>query len=210
MAFSSKRLIPRGLTYFAAVFCASTVFAPSARAAFHLWNITEVYTNSSGTLQFIELRDSSGGQNSVNSHQIQVTNLSSTQTNTFVIPGNSLPGSTLGHALLFGTAGIQAAGGPAPDYPIPNGFLFSAGGTISFFGQNGGPYTQLPTDGLLSRTWNGGDALNTPENFAGQTGTVNGVPEPSTLILTSLGAVLCGMVRRRSLRRATDSHPDEP
>jgi len=41
----------------------------------------------------------------------------------------------LNHALLLGTSGIHAAGAPTPDYIIPSSFLFSAGGTINFFGQ---------------------------------------------------------------------------
>ena len=67
-------------------------------------------------------------------------------TNTFTIPSN-LPSDSKNHTCLFGTTGLQAAGGPTPDYTIPNGFLFTSGGTISFFGQNGGVYTALPTDG---------------------------------------------------------------
>lgn len=172
-------------------------FAPSARAAFHLWNITEIYSNASGTLQFIEMHDANDFENFVNGQTIEVNNLANTLTNTFVIPGSALPGNTSNRSLLFGTAGIQAAGGPAPDYIIPAGFLFTQGGQIGFFGANGGSYTALPTDGALSRTWQGGDALNTPTNYAGQTGFVNGVPEPSTLLLSSIAALACGAYRRR-------------
>jgi hypothetical protein len=187
----------RFLCAMGAIAFALAVFAPiPARAAFHLWNIDEVYTNSSGTLQFIELTDSSGGQNFVNGQQIQVSNTGNTLTNTFTIPGSSLPGNTFNHSLLLGTAGIQAAGGPAPDYIIPNGFLFAAGGTISFWGSNGGAYTALPTDGLLSRTWNGGNATNTPTNFAGASGTVV-TPEPASLAIVFV-IVGVGFLRRRA------------
>src|SRR5204863_1027794 len=41
-----------------------------ANAAFHLWTIREVYTDASGTLQFIELFDPSGGQPLVNGQSI--------------------------------------------------------------------------------------------------------------------------------------------
>src|SRR5678815_2753957 len=44
-----------------------------ARAAFHLWTIREVYTDASGTLQFIELFDPSGGQPLVNGQSITVS-----------------------------------------------------------------------------------------------------------------------------------------
>ena len=170
-----------------------------ARAAFHLWNIDEVYTNSSGTLQFVELTDPAGFQNFVNGMQISITSPDGTQTHTFTIPGDSLPGNTLNHNLLFATSGVQAAGGPPPDYTLPNGFVFPAGGTISFFGSNGGPYTGLPTDGVLSRTWNGGNAVNSPTNFIGQTGTVV-APEPTTItLLVGGGVAMLGLRRRRAV-----------
>ncbi len=171
----------------------SGALAPSAHAAFHLWNINEIYTNSTGTLQFIELVDNSGNQNFVGGQQINVSNLPNTITNMFTLPGGNLPGSTQNHFLLFGTAGIQAAGGPAPDYIIPNGFLFAAGGSISFFGANGGAYTALPTDGFLSRTWNGGNALNTPTNYGGHSGTL---PSPASVALIA-GAGGTILLRRR-------------
>jgi hypothetical protein len=191
----------------ATVFCAATMVPSPARAAFHLWSIQEIYSNSSGSLQFIELVDSPptdpfGFQNAVNGMQINVSNAANTQTNTFTIPGNPLSGNTLDHMLLFGTAGIQAAGAPAPDYIIPNNFLFTGGGTVSFFGANSGPYSALPTDGILSRTWNGGDAVNSPTNYAGQTGTIVPVPEPSTMLLTPLAAGLVGLYHRLRRRRA--------
>jgi len=186
--------------------CAAMMITAPARAAFHLWSIQEVYTNSSGTLQFIELVDSPasdpfGFQNSVNFQSINVSNLAGTQTNPYTVPASpTLAGNTLGHTLLFGTSGIQAAGAPAPDFTIPNGFLFSAGGTINFFGQNSGPYS-APTDGILSRTWNGGDAINSPMNYAGQTGTIVPVPEPALIlspVAAGFGGVCLWLRRRRT------------
>ena len=56
---------------------------------------------------------------------------------------------------------------------MPTGFLFSGGGSISFFGANSGPYMALPTDGTMARSFTGGNnVVNNPENFAGQTGKV--------------------------------------
>lgn len=186
----------RGLVVCVAVL-AGAMATPSARATFHLWAINEIYTNNTGTLQFIELRDTFGGQNNIGGRQIDVTNLANTITNSFSIPfGDTLPGNTLNRSLLFGTAGLQAAGGPAPDYIIPDSFLFSAGGTINFFGINSGGYTALPTDGFLSRNWgNGANGLNSPTNYAGQTGSV---PNPGVLALAAAGGVLgLGSRRRR-------------
>src|SRR4051794_4225473 len=179
MAFRKALTNARGLAVWAAVVCAAAGVPAPARAAFHLWTIQEVYTNGSGTLQFIEMfdgppTDTFGFQNFVAGQSINVANVANTQTNTFTIPvtGN-LPDNSLGHSLLFGTAGVQAAGGPAPDFIIPDGFLFQSGGTINFFGANSGPYTDLPTDGLLSRDWATGlNGINSPTNYSGQTGVI--------------------------------------
>jgi hypothetical protein len=186
-----------------AVFFASLMFAQPAQAAFHLWSLQQIYTNNTGTLQFIELSTQFSGQPFVGGQQIQVSNTGATQTHTFTIPSN-LPFSpdTANRTFLIGTAGLHAAGGPAPDYPtLPNNFLFSGGGTISFFGANSGPYNALPTDGTLSRTFvGGGNAVNSPKNFAGQVGRVV-IPEPGTFALLAIGAVsslVCLFMRRRA------------
>jgi hypothetical protein len=198
--------------YWAGALAFIAAFAPRGSAAFHLWSIHEIYSNSNGKLQFIELMDGppydfSGFQNSVNGLSISVMNTGNTQTNTFMIPGSSLPGNTLNHMLLFGTAGIQAAGGPAPDYIIPDNFLFTAGGSVSFFGANGGAYGPMPTDGTSSVDWDSHNiGLNSPTNYAGQTGTVNPLPEPSTMVLTLTVAATGGVARWRSRRRA--ANPD--
>jgi len=168
-----------------------------AQAAFHLWNIREIYTDASGSLQFIELFCNSGSQQFVSGQQIRVTDLSGTTTHTFTLPSN-LPGDTLNRAFLIATTGADAAGAPTPDFVLPANFLFAGGGTISFFGQNSGAYTALPTDGTLSRTWIGGDAVNSPQNFGGQVGVV-AVPEPAVWALAALGGFgLLVVLRRRS------------
>ena len=155
-----------------------------ARAAFHLWNIREVYTDASGTRQFIEFSTAFGSQQFVQNQQVRVTDSGGTTTHTFTIPSN-LPGDTTGHAFLIATTGADASGAPTPDYVIPDNFLFAGGGTISFFGANSGSYTSLPTDGTLSRTWGGGNAVNSPQNFAGQTGTITVPASPPSISITN-------------------------
>lgn len=174
---------------------ASLVLVGSAPAAFHLWNIRELYTNASGTVQFIEFFTSAGNQQFVGGQQISVTN--GVSTNMFTIPAD-LPGDSTNHAFIIGTAGLQAAGGPVPDFIIPNSFLFAGGGTISFFGSNSGAYTALPTNGTQSYSFPSGTlATNSPQNFSGATGVV---PEPTTwaFLLAAGGLAAARLVRRRS------------
>ena len=168
----------------------------SAQAAFHLWTIRELYTNLDGTQQFIELFCPSGGQTFVGGQQVQVKDQSNTVTHTFLLPGN-VSGDTTNRAYLLATAAFAAApGAVAPDATIPSGFLFPAGGTITFFGSNGGAYTALPTNGVLSRVFPGNtNQVNSPQNFAGQTGQV--VPEPTTWALLGLGGIGCCFLMRR-------------
>ncbi len=205
--FSSKRITTGlGLIAWVAVFCTATMNTSPARASAHLWNLQELYSNSSGTLQFIELFTTSATQtNFVTQRQIAVSNVGATLTNTFLVPQSTLP-NTANRTLLFGTAGLQAAGGPTPDYIIPNNFLFTAGGSIAFFGANGGAYTALPTNGTASRIWatGGNNTVNSPMNFAGQTGVVV-IPEPTSMILVSLAlGSIYSVSRRRKAKSIVD------
>jgi hypothetical protein len=194
----------RGLIGWATVLC-GVALAPAVAQArpFHLWAIQEIYSNADGTLQFIEMKDNFGGQGSLSfapSPTISVTNGTSTN-NLGAL--TDLSGSTLNHFLLFGTSGIHAAGAPVPDFIIPNGFLFTGGGTISFFGSNGGTYPSLPIDGVTAYSWITpvGPIPNSETNFAGTTGSIIPVPEPSTLFL--VGAVGVGGACRWLARRRT-------
>ncbi len=196
---------------FSLVFFAATLIASPARAAFHLWNLQELYSNSSGTLQFIELFTTSGSQtNFRTSRAITVTPTGGSaitfNTPTTIGPfGNGTLTSTLNRSLLYGTAGLQAAGGPVPDVIIPDNFLPIGGGNITFFGANSGGFTALPTDSIRSRAWtttpgifhSGNNTINSPTNFAG---TTSPVPEPTSMILVPLamGSLYCMSRRRRS------------
>lgn len=175
----------RNLTFGLVMIAAFTTLISPARAAFHLWNLQELYSNSSGTLQFIEMYTNFSSQQFVGGQQINVNNIGMTLMNSLTLPSH-LPGDSAMKHFLIGTAGIQAAGGPAPDFIMPDGFLFTAGGSISFFGANSGAYSALPTDGTMSRIWGGGNnAVNSPTNFGGQSSPVV-VPEPTSLILAPL------------------------
>ena len=196
--FDVRRPLSRAVVRAIALAVAATMVGSPAQAAFHLWQIRELYTDAGGTRQFIEFFCVSGGQQFVGNQQITVTPAGGGTPHVFTIPSN-LPGDTLNHAFLIATSGADAAGAPTPDFVIPNSFLFAGGGTINFFGANSGSYTALPTDGVLSRTWGDGNAANTPQNFASQIGVVV-VPEPATWTLCGLAGIALAMwLRRRSV-----------
>src|SRR5262245_9079969 len=109
-----------GKFFVAIIACAS--FAGSARGFAHFWEITQIYTNASGTLQYIELFVPFNNEEFTQGQQFNVSNVGDTVTNTFVFPTNLTP-PTANRRMPLGTAGIQAAGAPAPDFIIPNNFL---------------------------------------------------------------------------------------
>jgi hypothetical protein len=167
------------------VVLATALTVNHAQAIFHLWNIREVYTDANGSRQFIELFTGAGSQNSVLNQQIRVTDGMTTHTFTLT---NNLSGSTANKALLIGTASITNFGSPKPNFIMPDNFLFAGGGTITFFGANSGAYTALPTDGIMSRTWAAGNAVNSPQNYEGQTGSITNQaaqPHPPSITITN-------------------------
>jgi hypothetical protein len=161
-------------------------FSGSAHATFHLWYITELFSNADGTIQFIELKALASGQEFVSGHTI--TSSSGTTTRSFTFPSN-LPGDTASmdggdpyygggmttyKSMLIGTQGFAGLGIVKPDFVVPNGFLFTTDGRVNFGeGADSLTYGSLPTDGSHSLYRDGATNVNTPMNFAGESGTVS-------------------------------------
>lgn len=153
------------LRAFAVVLCLAT--AP-VQAAFHLWQMNELYSNSDGTIQFVELTALSGGQQFLSGHTLRASSGSST--NTFTFPSN-LPGDSSGKRMLIATQGFAALGIVTADYVVPNNFFFRNGGTVNFADADVWNHPALPTDNQsLSRS--GSSIPNSPTNFNGTTGSV--------------------------------------
>jgi uncharacterized repeat protein (TIGR01451 family) len=148
---------------------------------FHLWRINEIFSCADGSEQFIEFVTDSNSQQFLTGQPLTASNLGGTQTKTFIFPTDS-GAPTQGHSLLLATPGFASLpGGITPDFVIPTGFLFTGGGTLAF----GNPLAdtfdygagELPLDNVQSLNRNKTTGVNSPTNFAGQTGSVT-CPDP--------------------------------
>lgn len=186
----------------------------SANAAFHLWQMKEVFTNADGSVQFIEMFDSFGGE--VFMSGFTVTANSDGNIKTFTFPGN-LAHDTPGHLLIATTGFGSLPGAVTPDFTFSQGgvsgnffnpnatnltFTFSGSGdSMTFAG------ALLPKDGIHSLTDSGAvgfppgvpnitSGVNSPTNLAGNSGSVN-VPEPMTGLVPLIALPLLRLRRRR-------------
>jgi Ca2+-binding RTX toxin-like protein len=140
--------------------------------SFHLYDITEIYSNASGSVQFIELFTGWSGQNFLQDHDITVT---AGSTHTFNFDHDlDTSKNTKDTYFLIATQGFADLGIVTPDYIVSDGFLFLPSGTINFGdGYDVVNYSNLPTDHEHSVSEDGVQQLNSPTNFAGATGHIS-------------------------------------
>ena len=189
----------------ALVFCGLT--ANFASAAVHTWRVDEIYSNASGSVQFIEMKTNTNGETVFVATGAKLISRSPAD----VVQGtfnfnHDLAGLTANKTILIGTSNLTSLAGVTPDFVIPAGFLLTGGGELEFFANSFGGtldidiFPALP-GGILSYSPNTLlTADNTPKNFAGVTGHV--VPEPSTLAIALGGLIALGVMGRRFRRRA--------
>lgn len=148
--------------------------AATAHAGSHTWDVSEVFSNADGTIQFIELFEANGTPNEIG---LGGHTISSTMTgNMFTIPSN-VASPTSNRHFLMATADFAALpGAPTPDVIIPAGvvpFFDINGDTVSYVPWDSFTFGAVPTDGIMSMNDGGIIAPNTPTNYAGDTATVN-------------------------------------
>lgn len=167
-----------------------------AAASFHTWDISEIYSNSDGSVQFIELVNTPDNNQDEFAGRT-ITSLGATYTFANAL---SVGNATANLRLVIATASFEALAGITPDFgDLPANFFTTAGDTINFAGVDEVTFTGLPTNGSDSFNYDGGGganqttATNTPQNLNGDMGQV---PEPSSALLLSLGAVVL-LARRR-------------
>jgi hypothetical protein len=156
----------------------------AARATFHVWAVTEIYSSADGSVQFIKLTNNSTFTTEyfLGGHVIVCTGAPGVS-NTFTFPTNLPAISTANKNFLIGTRNLAIVpGGVTPDYVLTNNtpFLFLNTGvtnTVGIIGSVETPaaYTNLPTDGVLSLKGLSSSlvaATNSPKNFSDQANSI--------------------------------------
>jgi hypothetical protein len=166
----------RALARAAILFLLTLLAGSRAAASFHLWSMNELYSNADGSVQFLEMTALAPAQEFFSGHTLSVTQGGTVHS--FTAP-SGLPSDSSGHRMIFATQGFANLGIVTPDYIVPNGFFFTGNGTIDWAGADRWTYANLPSDGRLSLNRDGSTAVNSPQNFAGQTGTVTSGPPPA-------------------------------
>lgn len=151
----------------------------SAYASFHTWKVNEIYSNADGSVQFIEMKESSGfnGQDLLPGHTITCTG--PLGTTTFSFPSNLPSNITANKFFIIGTSNLASIpGGLTPDYVFTNAgpFLSLNNGSINFAsGFDVVTYTNLPADGSGGMIRSGGliaVTTNSPANFGGGSNSI--------------------------------------
>ncbi|MGZ5195141.1 MAG: calcium-binding protein [Ramlibacter sp.] len=153
--------------------------------SFHLYDIDEIFSSADGTVQFIELTvPNNSGENLWAGHAITVTE--NGVTHSFTFPTNLPSAATANTHVLIATQGFANLGIVTPDFIVPNGFLFTDGGsvTVNYAFVDSVTYsTDLPLNGSNSLNFSSGGVqvqgrtgtvgVASPTDFAGVTGTIS-------------------------------------
>ena len=181
--------------------------ARSARASFHLWKITDVFSDSSGKMQFIQLGNAGeNGENFLGGHAI------SSNEQSFTFPTDLPSDETKDKFVLLATSDFaKLSSAPKPDYVLAANFFDTSADSIDYAGVNTFSFTsgQLPTDGVMALLADKTTATNSPTNFAGVNGSVmaggggNAIPLPPAALAAAFSLVLAASGRLLWVRRIT-------
>lgn len=178
-----------------------------AGAVFHRWEITEVYSNGDGSVQFIEFSTNQNNQDELINHTLDSDLV------TYTFPTDLDPdgmgegnGATAGQHMLVATPAFPSQPcDVTPDFVLDDPEFFDlVQDTVDFAGVNsfGWVSGELPTDGIDSlNELVGSDErdvlINSPTNFAGDFCVL---PEPSGVLTLGLGVCVLALLRRMSGR----------
>src|SRR5438552_1018280 len=147
------------------------LFSSAALAAFHLYTIQQVYSNADGTIQFVVVGTSFNGENVWSlGGRLSSTDSGGTRSISFT---HDLPSaSTAGTRVLIATQGFADLGIVTPDFIIPNHFIATGSGSVTYVNSTLSYPGGLPTDGVSALNIAGMQVPNVATNFAGESASV--------------------------------------
>lgn len=166
---------------------AVVALAMPAAAISPLMQIDQVYSNASGTVQFITVVD--GGSSDCDSNEerwrgLRLVSSGPGPQKIYFFPKDLPTCQTSGKSILIATEGFAALGIVTPDFVIPNDFLQRPAGTIALGGTSTLTYANLPTDGVLALV---GGTIAVPNRATNLAGASASVVPPSGVELNQHG-----------------------
>ncbi|GAB5499604.1 MAG: hypothetical protein PsegKO_19150 [Pseudohongiellaceae bacterium] len=137
------------------------------------WSISEVFTNSDGDVQYVELSSDSSDQGALSG--LTMVSMNDNDTHEFVLDSD-LAGETAGASLLLATSGFVSLTGLTPDYTLPDGFVPLPGGSLNFAQETDTlEYVagQMPLNGVQALSGDLLPVIPGPTNFAGLSASVS-------------------------------------
>src|SRR5438552_4292211 len=147
------------------------LFSSAALAAFHLYTIQQVYSNADGTIQFVVVGTSFNGEN-VWSLGGRLSSTDSGGTRSIRFTQDLPSASTAGTRVLIATQGFADLGIVTPDFIIPNHFIATGSGSVTYVNSTLSYPGGLPTDGISALNIAGMQVPNVATNFAGESASV--------------------------------------
>ncbi len=150
------------------------LLTPTTQAV-EAWQITEIFSNTDGTVQYVKLSTTSNNQQNLGGRTLRSLNAAGGVGQTFTFPSNLNSSQTANKSVLIGTAALSGFTQLHVDYQLPSGFLFTEGGTVQLVDISSLTYqrTQLPRNGFQALRSDGAPVTANPVNFAGQSVTVD-------------------------------------
>lgn len=177
MGFLKSR---RGARGYVVLGLLSVVATSPASASFHLWQISEIYSNADGSVQFIELFTTANSQSALFGRVLTAN--SDGAINQFVFSSNT-SSLTANRRLLIATPGFAALpGAVVPDFTLAGAPFFDPEAnfiSIGFAGVDSVALSSsdLPADPTLSLDRSLTPGVNSPTNFAGNEGSLEAPAE---------------------------------
>lgn len=192
----------------------------------HFWRVTEIFSDSSGAVQFIEMCECCGSN--TEGHLNSDFTFLDTDAKRYFFPSDigTNPDVSANRCVLTASPAFATLpGAPTPDFVLDPGllpFFFDPDGDTVVYGREIAtystipvPFGSVPTDGVTSLqldfAGNPSTGVNDPTNFAGETGSIIATaavhalpalgPWGAVALVAALGAANVVAARRRGASR---------